>query len=523
MTAVKFRSLMFREFRLSRKSIILQFGLMLAWIALSWAMQLSSVGLGDSLGEELSRTADLIIMMTSLYGAMYLLMDEIFKADINSGWLNYSYALPITPLERTAARFVRRASVCLVSVLIGLCNGVALCAYAGKPFGANYIVWYIVVFAAVMLGSLPNNIFILRARNQADMKKAQTTAGLTMTGLLAVMLVVIFLISGADLKKLTESDTLFKLPEFTAAALAWAVPLLILMMAASFFTAYRSLRSAYHGAPRQEKEDAETTAKISLPAKSDGAVGLLYKELKQNKLALILAACVPVLFTAFPFCFSAIEVITGSADVNKMFEMSTSLIMRGLMYVLGFFTVSGLMTEVFKGDDKKLWAYFTVSLPQGVKGFMYRKYVITFMMNLIYMISAIFAEHILATVNYFVTGAELTTSIQGLYISGVFMLLFTSSFDIPFTVRYGSKKGSMVKMITMMSIFTAAIMVYSLLLPDNIREWITSTAVALLNGEADDTLTLILSVCPYIALAAFSLSYNVSCKVFMKGVNEYDK
>lgn len=523
MTAVKFRSLMFREFRLSKKGIILQFGLMFAWIALTWAMQLSSVGSGDFSGEELSRTADLIIMMTSLYGAMYLIMDEIFKADINSGWLNYSYALPITPLERTAARFVRRASVCLIGVLIGLCNGAAICAHAGKPFGANYIVWYIVIFAAVILGSLPNNIFILRVRNQADLKKAQTTAGLTMTGLMAVMLVVIFLISGADLKSLTESDTLFKLPEFTVGALAWAVPLLILMMAASFFTAYRSLRSAYHGAPIPKKEDVEVTPKDALPAKTDGAVGLLYKELKQNRLVLILAACVPVLFTAFPFCFSAIEVITGSADVYKMFEMSTNLIIRVLVYVLGFFAVSGLMTEVFKGDDKKLWAYFVVSLPQGVKGFMYRKYVITFMMNLIYMVSGIFAEHILATVNYFVTGAELATSIQGLYISGVFMLLFTSAFDIPFTVRYGSKKGSMIKMITMLSIFTAVIMVYSLLLPDNAREWITNTAVALLNGEANDTLTLILSVCPYIAIAAFLLSYNVSCKVFMKGVNEYDK
>lgn len=523
MTAAKFRSLMFREFRLSRKSIMLQFGLLFAWIALSWAMQLSSMGSGDFSEEQLSETVDFIIMATALYGAMYLLMDEIFKADINSGWLNYSYALPITPFERTAARFVRRASVCLVSALIGLCNGAVLCANAGKPFGANYIVWYIVVLAAVILGSLPSNIFTLRARSQADLKKAQTTAGLTMTGLMIAIVAVIFLASGADLKKLTQSDTFFKLPEFTAGAPAWAVPLLVLMTAASFFTAYRSFKYAYRGAPNSEKKDVEAAPKDVFTAKTDGAVGLLYKELKQNRLVFILAACVPVLFTVFPFCFSAIEVMTGSADVYKMFEMSTNLIIRALMYVAGFFAVSGLMTEVFKGDDKKLWAYFVVSLPQGVKGFMYRKYVITFMMNLIYMISGVFAEHLLATVNYFVTGTELAVNIQGLYISGVFMLMFTGAFDIPFTVRYGSKKGSMIKMITMLSIFTAVIVVYSFLLPENIREWITSAAAALLNGEANDTMTLILSVCPYIALAAYLYSYKVSCKVFLKGADEYDK
>lgn len=523
MTAVKFRSLMFRELRLSKKGIILQFSLQLLMIAAEWAMMLTSVGEGDFSAEQISGTADILIMTNALMGTMYLMLDEIFKADINSGWLEFSYALPITPFERTAARLAHRASVCIAGAALSLCGAAAICAYTGKPFGANQIFRHIVVFAAAILLNIPNNIFVLRARKRGGLKKAQTAAGLTMTGLMIAMVAVIFLASGVDLKNLTETDTFFKLPEFTAGALAWAVPLLLAVTAASFFTAYGSLRAAYQGAPKPERESAEEHEKPALPAKTDGAVGLLYKELKQNRLVLILTACVPVLFTAFPFCFSAIEVMAGSSDVYKMFEMSTNIIMRTLMYILGFFAVSGLMTEVFKGDDKKLWAYFTVSLPQGVKGFMYRKYVITLMMNLIYMVSGIFAEHMLASVNYFVTGTELTTNMQGLYISGVFMLMFTSALDIPFTVRYGSKKGSMIKMITMLSVCTAVIAAYSLLLPDNVREWITDAAAAVFNGKANDTAALLLSICPYIALAAFLLSYRVSCGVFMKGVDEYDK
>lgn len=344
-----------------------------------------------------------------------------------------------------------------------------------------------------------------------------------MTGIMAVILVVILLISGVDLKKIIESDSLlFNLPEFTATALAWAVPLLILMMAASFFTAYRSFKHAYSGAPKSEKKDVEAAPQDVLPAKAGGAVGLLYKELRQNRLTLILAACVPVLFTAFPFCFSAIEVMTGSADVYKMLEMSTNLIIRGLMYVVGFFAVSGLMTEVFKGDDKKLWAYFVVTLPQGVKGFLYCKYVITFMMNFIYMISGILSDNLLATVNYFVTGKELTTSMQPFYISGVFMLMAVSALDIPFTMRYGSKKGSMVKMIIMLSLCTAGVAAFNLL-PEDARERITEFAVSVFNGDANDMLTLILSFLPYIAIAAYLFSYKITCGIFMKGVNEYDK
>lgn len=520
---MKFRSLMYREFRLSRKFIILQFGLLLAWIALAWGMMLT-MDSNDFTEEALPGTADTIIMMSAMVGSMSLLLYESFKSDINSGWLNYSYALPITPIERTAARFIRRLSVSLVSVLISLCNAAAICAHVGKPFGANYIVWHIVVLAFVMFGSLPNDFFILRARSGADMKKSQMTAGLWSVALMIVEVFIIFKASGVDLKKLAEEDTLFELPEFTAGALAWAVPLLLALMAASFFASYFSLRSAYPSSVKPEKktEDAEIIEQPVAAVKNDGAKGLLYKELKQNKIIFIFAALTPILLTAFPFCFSAIEVIVGTTDIAGMFETATSTIIRVLMFVCGLFAVSGLMSEVFKGDDKKLWAYFVVSTPQGVKGFLYCKYVITLMMNLIYMVSGIFSDHLLATMNYFATGNELTTSMSTLYALGVFFLMSVSALDIPFTVRYGSKKGNMVKMIIMLSISTAAIMVYSLM-PEAIQDKVTQVMIALYNGEANDALTLIMGFLPYIILAAFVFSYRIACGVFMKGVNEYDK
>lgn len=528
---MKFRSLMYREFRLSKKFIMLQFGLLLAWMALAWGMMLS-VDSVDFTEEALPRTADIIIMMTAMIGSMSLLLYESFKADLNSGWLNYSYALPITPAEHTAARFIRRISVSLVSALISLCNAAAICAHVGKPFGANYIVWHIVVLASVILGSLPNDIFILRSRNGADLKKMQTTSGMVSFGLMIAVITVIFIASGVDIKKLAEEDTLFELPVFTAGALAWAVPLLLVMMAASFFASYFSLRSAYPSSvkPKKKTENAEVKPQvvseigsdIKPSGKTDGAKGLLYKELKQNKLVLILAACTPILLTVFPFCFSALDVIANNAGVNEIFETATNTIIRVLMFFCGIFVISGLMSEVFRGDDKKLWAYFVVSTPQGVRGFLYRKYVVTVMMNLVYMASGIFADNLLATVNYFATGNELMTSMSSLYILGVFFLMSVSVLDIPFTVRYGSKRGSIIKMIIMMSLCTAAVAVYSLM-PEDFQEKVTQVVISLFNGEANDALMLITSLLPYIIFAAFLFSYKISCGVFMKGVNEYDK
>ncbi len=518
---MKFRSLLFQEFRISRKTVLLQAGLLLMWVVMSWVMvfSISSEGFTE---EELGKIVDAVVLATALVGVMYLFTDETFKSNMDSGWLNYSYALPIRPLERTAARFVRRFSVVLVCILLNLCNAAALCAHLGKPFGANYIVWYLVIPAVFILSMLPNELILLRARSGAEMKKKQSIAGLTSTALMVITVIVIFMANGISLEDLSGSDAVLEIPVFTAGALAWAVPLLLTMMAASFFATYHSLKSAYSGTVKPEKESAEVKPEAALAAKADGVKGLLYKELKQNRLILILTAAAPILLTAYPFCFAAIGVLTGDTEIDRLFETATDMVFRVLMWAVGIFVASGLMSNIFRGDDKKLWAYFIVSTPQGAKGFLYRKYVMTLMINLIYMISGIFADHLLATVYYFATGKELATNMQSFYFVGVYLLLSISALDIPFTVRYGTKRGSIVKTIVMLALCVAGVVVFDLL-PYNVQSKLMEIATSVIDGEANEVLMLILCLFPYIIFAAFLFSYKVACRVFMKGVNEYDK
>lgn len=512
----KFRSLLFREFRLARKIIIMTACVLLGFTALLWVSLFSAAGITDNI------PADSLSAMIALFAATPLLLDDTHISDVKYGWAVYSYALPIAPFERAAARFVRRLALCGGSSLFCLANSAAICAYFGKAFKANYSVLYVLIFSAVMLTVLPNDFFVLKARNAGDIKKMQTAAGMTSLGIMTVLILAVLKANGIGLQALTDDEAVIAFPEFTATALLWAVPLLLLLIAADFFVSYQSLRSAYPNAPKAKAKRDIAEAKAVLPEKYGEVTGMLYKELKQNRLMLILTAAVPVLLTAFPFCFTAIGVITSSQTVEDMFEMATNGIIRGLMLVIGIFTVSGIMSEVFNGDDKKLWAYFVVSSPKGVKGYMYSKYVLTFMMNFLYMVSWMFADNLLSTVNYFVTGKELETAFTQFYLMEVFLILMISAIDIPFTVRYGSKRGSLVKMTVMLTLCTAAVAVFSFL-PDGAREKLLDLASAVLNGEADGILMLVLSLYPYIAFSAFLYSYKVSCKLFLKGADEYDK
>lgn len=540
----KFSSLLFREFRLTKKNTMLYGVLLLAWVALIWGV-IFSLGANGIDNSEMS--VDNIIIMTALLGAVVLFIDNIHHMDIASGWITYSYALPITPFERAAARFVRRFIISIGSCFICLINSVAVCAYLGENFVANYIIWHILVFSAVILYSLPDSFFNLRARSGEEAKKLRTVSGMASLAVMIVSFLIIALLSGIDLQKIISAEGSVELPVFTAGALIWALPLLLCLMAADFCITYHSLRAAYPGVVKRgdkvrsahtvkAKEDGENKSSYAVNDKVDeevrlvnamdiksvGVTGLLYKEFVQNGMLLILTAFVPLLLTALPFCFTAVGVITGSQSVEYMFEIAANEFIRMIMVLIGLFVVSGMMSEVFRGDDRKSWAYFVASAPQGIKGYIYNKYVVILMMNLIYMTAGMFADNLFSTVYYFATGEEITTSMLYLYLAGVFLIMLMSAFDIPLTVRYGMKKGSLLKVTAMLIVCAAAVFGF-VMLPDNIKEKVIDCVVSVLDGKANGALLLTLGICPYICFGAFLYSYRLACKAFMKGVDEYDE
>lgn len=516
---MKFRSLMFRELKLSRKNILLQFALLLIMTAMTWLTLFSA---STEAPDNMSAAKNGLVLVPALLSLMPLFLDDVFKQDINSGWLIFSYALPISPMQRAAACFVRKFSVCFFEALLSFCNAEAISLFWNGEFSVNYAVWHILVLIIGLVLSMPNDLFILKTRSTADMKKMQTVSGLATVIIMVAAIVIIWKASGISFEQISSGKGTISLPEFTASSFAWAVPLLALLIAADFIAIFLSLNSAYPHAVKSVKDSKDNVSNTVIIQKTDGATGLLYKELKQNKLLITLAAVTPILLTVFPIFFTIFGVMSGNTEIDQVFEVLTNDIIRMLMWLIGLFVVSGLMSEVFKGDDKKLWAYFIVSTPQGVKGFIYRKYVITLLISVIYMTSGVFAETMLATVTYFGTGEEIAFSMLTMYAAGVFMLMLIGAFDIPFTVRFGSKKGSLIKMISMLLLCGIIVGVFCIL-PAPVQEAIINTVDSLFNGNGNNTLLLILSLSPYIAFGAFLFSYKVSCKIFMKGVNEYDK
>ena len=61
------------------------------------------------------------------------------------------------------------------------------------------------------------------------------------------------------------------------------------------------------------------------------------------------------------------------------------------------------------------------------------------------------------------------------------------------------------------------------LIPREIQDKVFAWLAGFITGDYGDVTMLLLGLFPAFSVGAYILSYKVSCKIFMKGVNEYDK
>ena len=144
----KYKSLIFRELKISKKHYISHALLMGAFAA----MLLFAVFIGwkDSIANateqdmsEFHATLGMFAFMFSFLTSVLAAYDtDIYQADKNTGWLRYSYALPITAKEKALSRY----TVKLAAILIGGILSAAMAAAVGLPFGYSFVAGAINVY-----------------------------------------------------------------------------------------------------------------------------------------------------------------------------------------------------------------------------------------------------------------------------------------------------------------------------------------------------------------------------------------
>lgn len=254
--------------------------------------------------------------------------------------------------------------------------------------------------------------------------------------------------------------------------------------------------------------------------------GLLYKEFCQNKLNILLSMLIPSLFFLIP-AFIPMDDSSDYSVVNSFTEYANSGILIKILFLMIGLMMLDMMTFSFlSGDEIKKWAYFSASTPKGVKGQVFTKYAGIFMTSGIAVILLTITSALLNFAIKKITGEEIT-DVYRIIAYFFYIEIFLKSIDLPFCIRFGVKRGSAVKLSVIMGAFVI-IMIYFLFGPislnsDSFFDGLFEFIENLVSGGYSKKIGTVKKIIPFAVIGSYLISFIISCRLYMKGVESYDK
>lgn len=238
--------------------------------------------------------------------------------------------------------------------------------------------------------------------------------------------------------------------------------------------------------------------------------GLLFKEFYENRKMLI--------FTYAFVLFGVVLMIGSFAFGFTVDERLVLLSSLGMQAVIMLFTGT-VQTMIFQYDESRLWSGFVSSTPLTAGGQVKSKYLFVLLTSTISISVCLIADIINCAVNEAGSVFQLVALIFWL------QLLF-NAIEIPFVIRFGAKKGNNLRAVIFISILFIVI-VYALFGDISMfgsDEDFYDFALKLIKGEVGMQETLWLNaLLPYVSVTLYILSYKLSCKLYPKGAEGYER
>lgn len=239
-------------------------------------------------------------------------------------------------------------------------------------------------------------------------------------------------------------------------------------------------------------------------------LGLLYKDLKIMKWDVI-AMCIEIvlfsmcLFLPFERWLGAESMAAGVAPVVVAFVVCI--------------IVSVIQTKIFSHDERRMWSYYMTSTPLMAKGQVLSKYYLSIGLSAVAMMWLLICDMLVPIFTGQPGGGSL------IYIAFFFGQTFGRAIEIPFIIRFGEKQGGSYKILFGVGIFFL-IIVYLLFgpLPNFSNPDFLEKIIDIFgNAELMSTGLLgFMAIAPYVIMVMYYISYKISCKLYLKGVDTYE-
>lgn len=241
----KYKSLIYREWKLSSKHYILRFVTVLLF-ALLFALAVKFAADSGSLVEEggfgPAQFAVFVSCLISMAVSIIAAEDNgVHNLDVKVDWVRYSYALPITAFEKTVTKYVFKLGAAIFGALLTFICSTAVCALSGASFDINTIVLYVLFLDVILIYDLIVQVIVLRARDKESLKKAKTIAG-------AVAFFIVFIVPeffpSGQMDAIDEMESpaeLLKLLTVPQGLAYCVVPVMLVILAVGFILTWKNL------------------------------------------------------------------------------------------------------------------------------------------------------------------------------------------------------------------------------------------------------------------------------------------
>ncbi|MBP3379309.1 MAG: ABC-2 transporter permease [Ruminococcus sp.] len=251
--------------------------------------------------------------------------------------------------------------------------------------------------------------------------------------------------------------------------------------------------------------------------------GFLYKQFRQNRIIILICAIIPVLM-AYPMLGLS---YIGEEDVfavEAFFRgISEGSVMRTAFLIFGY-VISGMILSIsYSGDELKKWVFFCAATPKGVKGLVRSKYAMLFISSLFTMVFIAACDAGVRAVCFHITGNKMT-SVNMILAAAFFIQLIFIAVELPFTLRFGTKAGNVVKVTVLFGALFAGI-VYLLFgpIPGSFEAFAEELAMFVERIANGDIPSWIIPTVAAVSVISFAVSCAVSERGILKGTDSYDK
>lgn len=239
--------------------------------------------------------------------------------------------------------------------------------------------------------------------------------------------------------------------------------------------------------------------------------GYLYKEWKQNRILFLLTVIVAICVAFLPILL----VMTREKSVTK--EVFLAFAQKGILFqilcvILGLMMSLTLQDITLRNDDRRSWGYFVASNPKGVSGYIFTKYMMIALMCMIFFAVSAGCDYVFTLMAKNIGDIKIHAMTK-ILATLMFVQLLLQAVDIPFSIRFGVKKGNTIKCILYMSVIIIFILIF-LINPEGVANLISKI-------ETDWELPKLGEwFLPIISIILYVISGMISCKLYLKGVNQ---